>query len=79
MSDLQEIIAKQAVMAFNQGFEAGEKKGYSEGTRDIFDEVLAALSNLYDRSETSSMYQEAICQAQSVVETLQERYQQESK
>ena len=80
MSDLQEIIAKQAVLAFNQGFETGRSEGYREGTRDIFDEVLAALSGLYDR-DTISQYQEAICHAQAKVETLRERYlaQNESK
>ena len=80
MSDLQDIIAKQAILAYNTGLGQGRAEGYREGTRDIFDEVLAALSDLYDR-DTISQYQEAICHAQAKVEMLRERYlaQNESK
>ena len=35
MSDLQEIIAKQAVLAFNQGYEAGRS-----AERDFFKRAL---------------------------------------
>lgn len=66
MSTINDLIHTNARNAYDQG--------YREGTRDIFDEVLAALSDLYDRNENHSQYQEAICQAQARVEVLQERY-----
>jgi hypothetical protein len=79
MSDLQEIIAKQAVLAFNQGFETGQKNGYKHATRDIFDEVKAALDNICEDYSTQRIAQEALWEAIAKVEALQERYLPESK
>jgi hypothetical protein len=63
MSDLQEIIAKQGVLAFNQG--------YKQAIRDTFDEVLAALSNLRDTYD-GHRAQEALSEAESKIEVLRE-------
>ena len=73
MSDLQEIIAKQAVLAFNQGYQTGMKEGIKEATRDTFDEVNAILRDLYDYFYTHAGQREAICEAQAKVETLEQR------
>lgn len=67
--ELQEIIAKQAVLAFNQGYQQANR----EVARDIFDEVLAILSNLYDDYQRYPSQQEAISDAQARIEALQER------
>ena len=69
MSDLQEIIAKQAVLAFNEGYQTGVR----ETTRDIFDEVNAVLSNLSDYYYEHGRNRDAIWEAQARVEALQER------
>ena len=66
---LQEIIAKQAVLAFNQGWKLGTK----EATRDTFDEVNAILRDLYDYFYNYAGHREAICEAQAKVEALQEK------
>ena len=73
MSDLQEIIAKQAVLAFNEGYDTGLKEGIREATRDTFDEVNAILRDLYDYFYTHAGQREAICEAQAKIEDLQER------
>ena len=78
MSDLQEIIAKQAVLAFNEGYQTGQRKGYKEATRDIFDEVKAALDNICE-DYTNRIAQEALWEAIAKVEALEERYLPESK
>ena len=70
---LQEIIAKQAVLAFNEGYDTGLKEGIRGATRDTFDEVNAILSDLYEYFYNDAGHREAICEAQAKVEALQEK------
>ena len=68
MTTINDLIHTNAHNAFQQGYDSGVR----DATRDIFDEVKAILSNLSDYYYETKRNQEAIWEAMSRVEALEE-------